>query len=179
MEITGDSANLFSSPAAEPQEQPSATKARDGPRSKKASRNTRQDCRPTRKRIFSISKPKARYNQGTRFQRSSSDKESDAELNTCNQEGKRKMQGKLVASSPAPELSEEDRAALWKGCSRGAATRKRVGATDLAMPVDSPIHTILQLVPVSVFCATLYKSKQAINATVPKVPSCSLQDPVS
>ena len=73
-----------------------------------------------------------------------------------------------MPTTTSPELSEAEVASLWKLCSKGAATRKRVGAVDTAMPVDSPIDTIVQLVPVSVFCSALYKAKQTINATVPK-----------
>ena len=182
MEITGDETvdadNLQPSPIPDDQVPANTTKVRNDSGTKRADRMVRREHRSARKRIFSISRPtkdifsisrpakaKHRYNPAARFHKSSSDEDSDTEPKKKDKEGGK---DKMNSSSPAPEMSEVDRESLWKRCSRGAAARKRVGPADAAMPVDTPIHTVLQLVPVSVFCATLYKSKQTINATVPK-----------
>ena len=164
----GDAVNLLPSPTPDDQVPANTTKVRNGSGTKRVDRLVRREHRSARKRIFSISRPtkaKHRYNPAARFHKSSSDEDSDTEPKKKDKEGGK---DKMTSSSPAPEMSEVDRESLWKRCSRGAAARKRVGPADAAMPVDTPIHTVLQLVPVSVFCATLYKSKQTINATVPK-----------
>ena len=169
METTDEAAVTFPSPTPGLQAPASGTKVRSDSSSKRVARKDRKEQRSARKKIFSFTIPtksRPKYNSAARFQRGSSDEESDTDAGKESQGREREHKPTSAPSSPA--LSEQERLSLWKRCSRGAATRKRVGAADVAMPVDSRIHTILQLVPVSEFCATLYKSKQSINATVPK-----------
>ena len=174
METTDEAAVTFPSPTPGLQAPASGTKVRSDSSSKRVARKDRKEQRSARKKIFSFTIPtktRPKRSSVARFRRISSDEEdSDADIGEERGEElqEREHEHKPTSVPSSPALSEQERSSLWKRCSRGAATRKRVGAVDVAMPVDSPIHTILQLVPVSEFCATLYKAKHSINATVPK-----------